>query len=159
MNVAVEIAKLPLEQQYPLYREWRRRWGHVENVGNGLFGALSEGHFLATHAQMRSAQVALAAECYRRAHGDWPQALTELVPEHLPTVPLDPFDGEPLRYRRTERGVVIYSVGENGRDDGGDPRREFIKSIGDMPRDEVFTLWDVAQRRQPPKLPEPATPP
>jgi len=33
-------------------------------------------------------------------------------------VPLDPFDGA-LRYRRLERGYLIYSVDVDGRDDGG----------------------------------------
>jgi len=31
----------------------------------------------------------------------------------------DPFDGAPLRYRRLEKSYVIYSVGQDGHDDGG----------------------------------------
>jgi hypothetical protein len=151
MNEAVEIAKLPLEQQYPRYREWRRQRGDVENVGHGLrLAGWEEDILLRDHALLRCALAALAAERYRLAHGDWPRTLADLVPAYLPAVPLDPFDGEPLRYRRTGTGAVIYSVGEDGRDDGGDPTRP---TVAGTPRDVVFTLWDVASRRQPPQPP------
>jgi hypothetical protein len=148
MNEAVEIAKLPLEQQYPLYREWRRRKGYVENVGDAFtFGGLPESYLLTGHALLRCTVVALAAERYRLRHGDWPRTLADLVPDYLLAVPLDPFDGAPLRYRRSDGGAVVYSVGEDGRDDGGDPNPPPGKW---RPRDVVFTLWDVAGRRQPP---------
>ncbi len=62
---------------------------------------------------------ALAVERYRLARGKLPEALGQLVPDYLAAVPEDPFDGTPLRYRRTERGFVVYSVGEDGNDDGG----------------------------------------
>jgi hypothetical protein len=42
------------------------------------------------------------------------------VPDHLPGVPEDPFDGKPLRFAETDQGIVIYSIGENETDDGGD---------------------------------------
>jgi hypothetical protein len=154
MNKLVEIAKLPLEEQHALYREWRLQWGYAEKVGDGLtLAGPPQGGLLRTHALLRCAVVALAAERYRLAHGDWPRSLTDLVPAYLPAVPLDPFDGQPLRYRRTGTGAVIYSVGEDGRDDGGDPSRP---TEAGPPRDEVFTLWDVTARRQPPQRPGPA---
>jgi hypothetical protein len=153
MNRAVEIAKLPLEQQYPLYREWRRRKGDVENVGGALtLGGWREDILFRDHALLRCALAAVAAERYRREHGDWPQAVADLVPGYLPAVPLDPFDGQPLRYRRTDSGAVIYSVGEDGRDDGGERTPPPDKTL---PGDVIFTLWDVAHRRQPPQPPAP----
>jgi hypothetical protein len=150
MNEAVEIAKLPLDQQYPLYRELRRKGEYFDKVGDGLTlaGHSVENGFLWGHVLLRYAFVALAAERYRAAHGDWPAAAADLVPEYLSTVPLDPFDGEPLRYLRTENGVLIYTL--------SNPWQE---SIVTMSSEVVFTLWDVAHRRQPPKPPEPATPP
>jgi hypothetical protein len=34
-------------------------------------------------------------------------------------------DGQPLRYRRnSDRTFLLYSIGENGKDDGGDPSLE-----------------------------------
>jgi hypothetical protein len=151
MNEAVEIAKRPLEQQHPLYRQWRRRKGDVENVGDGFrLEGWHEDALLRDHALLRCAVVAVAAERYRLAHGDWPRAIADLVPGYLPAVPLDPFDDAPLRYRRTDSGAVIYSVGVDGRDDGGDPNPPPNHYL---PRDVVFTLWNVALRRQPPLPP------
>ncbi len=63
--------------------------------------------------------VALAASRYRLAHGRLPDRIEDLVPEYLPAVPRDPFDGLPLRYRRTDEGAIIYSVGPDGVDNGG----------------------------------------
>jgi hypothetical protein len=148
MNEAVEIAKLPLEQQFPRYRAWRNRWGYVDHVGDGLsLTGCKENYFLSVHAQMRSATAALAAERYRHEHGDWPHGMAELVPDYLAAVPLDPFDANPLRFRRTEHGAIIYSIGTDGHDDGGDASPG---SDGHTPRDIVFTLWNVDQRRQKP---------
>jgi hypothetical protein len=68
---------------------------------------------------------AIALKRYQLKHGNYPMDLNSLVPEFFPTVPLDPVDGEPLRYRKNTDGTfLLYSVGENGVDDGGDPSLE-----------------------------------
>ena len=65
---------------------------------------------------------AIALERYRLRHGHPPTDLAALVPELLRAVPLDPMSGKPLSYRLTSGGsFALYSVGEDGRDDGGDP--------------------------------------
>jgi hypothetical protein len=52
----------------------------------------------------------------------YPGRLEELVPEFLPEVPIDFMDGKPIRYRRRPDGsFVLYSVGWDGLDGGGDP--------------------------------------
>ncbi len=74
--------------------------------------------------------VALATESYRREHGVYPPALDALVPGLLPSVPVDRYDGKPLKYRIIGDGSatvpVIYSIGVDRIDDGGrgpkDPR-------------------------------------
>jgi hypothetical protein len=48
-----------------------------------------------------------------------PTKLAQLVPEFLPTVPVDPFDGKPFRYLVDDLEIKVYSVGVNGIDDGG----------------------------------------
>lgn len=64
---------------------------------------------------------ALAVIRYERKHGSLPESLDEIVGEYLKEVPLDLLDGKPLRYRRQNGGFIIYSVGVNGVDDGGQP--------------------------------------
>jgi hypothetical protein len=98
-------------------------------------------------ANVRCMIAAVAAERYRHEHGAWPESLDRLAPELLTEVPLDPFDGRPLRYRRTTDGVVIYSVGEDLKDNGGKLRREEHTPAPDV----GWRLWDVKHRRQPPR--------
>lgn len=50
----------------------------------------------------------------RRASGKWPTTLQN-SPANI-----DPFNGKPFLYRTTPAGFVLYSVGANGLDDGGD---------------------------------------
>ena len=41
------------------------------------------------------------------------------MPDYLSQVPIDPYSGRPLIYRRTAEGYLLYSVGSNRVDDGG----------------------------------------
>ena len=70
-------------------------------------------------ARFRAAIAALALERYRLASSGRPDKLDALVPTYLKSVPTDPFDGKPIRYKRTEKGYVVYSIGENLIDDDG----------------------------------------
>jgi hypothetical protein len=74
-------------------------------------------------AHRDAALTALAIERFRRAHeGALPKTLQQLVPTWLPKIPTDIFNGQPLRYRRLERGYVVYSVGPDRLDNGGRER-------------------------------------
>lgn len=78
-------------------------------------------------AQLRAAQSALAIERFRlRSSGRVPEGLGELTPGFLASARLDPFDGKPLRYKKLAAGYLIYSVGDNSKDDGGDPKLDVV---------------------------------
>lgn len=62
---------------------------------------------------------AIALELYRREHGTWPEELAALVPELLPSMPLDRYDGQVLKYRLRDGVPRLYSVGVDRDDDGG----------------------------------------
>ena len=65
---------------------------------------------------------AIALKRYELRHGKLPASLEALVPEFLAAAPYDYMNAKPLRYRSgSDRSYVIYSVGEDGKDDGGDP--------------------------------------
>lgn len=72
-------------------------------------------------AQHRLTIVALAMQRYRLAHGEFPKDLGALVPEYLVGVPADPFTGRPLKMAAPGGGLVVYCVGKDLKDDGGDP--------------------------------------
>ncbi len=75
---------------------------------------------IADRLRLLAARTACAVERWRLVHPDrLPDSLAELVPKFLDRVPVDPIDGQPLRYRKTARGYCIYSIGTNLQDDGG----------------------------------------
>jgi hypothetical protein len=70
-------------------------------------------------AQADCAVTALAVERYRLKEKKLPETVEAMVPGYLPQVYVDPFDGKPLRYQLTEPGYMVYTIGEDGVDDGG----------------------------------------
>ncbi len=65
----------------------------------------------------------LAVRAFCATERRCPTSLAALVPAYLPTVPVDPFDssGRPLRLVLRDGEYVVYSVGPDGKDDGGPP--------------------------------------
>ncbi|QEG00323.1 hypothetical protein Mal15_43930 [Stieleria maiorica] len=70
-------------------------------------------------AAMRMLIAEFAGRIFSEKHGRMPGELEELVPEFLPSIPIDPYTDRPLIYRHTDQGFVVYSAGRNGIDDGG----------------------------------------
>jgi len=65
---------------------------------------------------------AIALQRYRLRYGKLPPDLASLAPEFLPAVPVDYMNGQPLHYRVEPDGSLrLYSVGLDGKDDGGNP--------------------------------------
>ncbi|HUY90821.1 MAG TPA: hypothetical protein VMV10_18950 [Pirellulales bacterium] len=64
-------------------------------------------------------RAAVAFERFRLANGRLPEKFEELTSKLLDAVPIDPFDGGPLRYRVEASEYVIYSVGKDGTDQQG----------------------------------------
>ncbi len=77
------------------------------------------------------AMVGCALERFRLEHGGYPKGLSELTPRELPGTIQDPMAGAPLQYEPTSdqsavnpAGFKLWSVGLDGRDDGGLPRNQ-----------------------------------
>lgn len=148
MNQAVQAAALDLHKRAPALRELDAAAHRLPPVARRVAepftpAATEEQRALAL---LRCAIVAAAAEHFRLRNGHWP-AGPDLLKRHgyLAEVPLDPYDGAPLRWRVLEDGVVVYSLGPDGQDNGG------TLSGGDWPADGSdvgFRLWDSARRRQ-----------
>ncbi len=91
-------------------------------------------------AQRRDAVlVAIALELHRRRSGAWPESLDVLVPDLLPSVPPDRFDGKPLRYRLIDGKPLLYSIGSDRDDDAGMPASD--ESPGFKRGDGDWVLW------------------
>ncbi len=150
----VEIAKRPVEEQDEALRQ---QW--LPEADDGSFLARvyigPKIHKVAadllrdqlrSQAELRVLIVALAAERYRRDHDGWPASAAALVPDYLGAVPTDPFDGRPLRYLRVVDGVIVYSTGPDGTDEGGKLDRVTPGVAG---TDVGVQLWNADRRRWP----------
>jgi hypothetical protein len=102
------------------------------------------------HAKISIARIGLALERYHAAKGGYPAALSDLAPDYINEVPPDIYTGKPLLYRSDQGGAVIYSVGQNMKDDGG---------IEDLETDKDDISWasgTAAVRKFTPPPPKPA---
>lgn len=81
-------------------------------------------------ATVRTLRTAIAVERYRRVQGRLPSALPQLRLDAALT--RDPFSGDALKYEASPAGFAVYSVGADGRDDGGrlEPAREKGRAPG-----------------------------
>ena len=91
-----------------------------------------------TAAALDLDRTVMALEVARVDLGHYPQKLDELSPKYLFTVPKDFFSGQPLLYRLDPKGYTLYSVGPNGKDDGG----RGASDGGDPPGDDNVVHMD-----------------
>lgn len=98
-------------------------------------------------AIVRCARLVIAIERYRRAHNRLPDSLNGVITAGDERS-IDPFNGKSLIYTQTESGYVVYSVGRNGRDEGGEfsPDLSRGRLPGTLPAPDV----GVRVRRLPP---------
>ena len=89
---------------------------------------------------------ALALQAYKAEHGDYPPALTNLLPSYLAKLPDDPFARAGcLRYAVRGEKYLLYSIGPDGVDDGGRPVDEkwafegskYFPLCADTPRGDI----------------------
>jgi len=99
---------------------------------------------ISTQALAQLTVTALALQRYKLAHVEYPQSLTDLVPDFLPVLPLDPFDGNPLRYQPLSAGgYLLYAIGPDGTDDHGDATKPKHRSL----LDGKDIVWPQASSR------------
>jgi hypothetical protein len=99
-------------------------------------------HF-ATDAEIAVLRVEIALYKYRAANHCFPSALSELSPQYLQTVPMDPFGGgpnKPLRYRLNPDGrFLLYSLGPDLTDNGGTPGKYYNSVPGDIVAGKLYS--------------------
>lgn len=138
----IEIAKLPFPEQLGAAKSYEAKINEALKTQSLIdlgwdsaypicsLGSSQLDRFLVEDAtlvaRIRCAQTAIAVERFRLKNNALPAGLEGLVPDYLSSVPVDPFNGKPLIYKKLSKGYVVYSVGANMIDDGGtdkiDPR-------------------------------------
>ena len=142
INKYIEAEKLPLHERMGVAKNITHKFENISffHIGLRSFN-IDLSRYISTElrniTELRTAQTAIAVQRYRLAKGKLPQQLKNLVPDYLDVVPTDPFDGKELRYKKPDRGFVVYSIGEDLSDDGG----------VEMPRNakerQLIRNWDI----------------
>ncbi len=129
MGDCIEASKRPPIERLAGFREAAKKTDELSFVhvmikmlapATGRVAELS----LRSQAHVDLARTALAIERYRLATGKVPERLEELMPQYLKEVPIDPFDGQPIRYKRADPGYRLYSILEDGQDNAGKEKTE-----------------------------------
>jgi hypothetical protein len=89
------------------------------NRTNPALLASAQDDYFRSELSLHSVQILYAMRLYQDEHGRLPKELTELAPECMSQVPLDPYTEQPLVYEPSDATYRLYSVGPNGVDEGG----------------------------------------
>lgn len=105
-------AEPPLPDVFPIQPVGCKKWYVNDERIRGLLCEADNGFFT----------LSLALRAYNLEHGGYPDKLNRLVPSYLKKLPIEPFTmQETFCYKRTTSGYLLYSIGPDGRDDGGKP--------------------------------------
>ncbi|MBI5091088.1 MAG: hypothetical protein HZB26_01430 [Candidatus Hydrogenedentes bacterium] len=142
-----EAAQLPYAQARPLMQQIEQ---DVENLPRTrilthiLLPSLTQaiGAQARDEAMLALVQVGLALEMYHTQNGTYPASLDSIAAAIGGRVPVDPFTGTPLGYKPSGQSFVLYSVGHDLIDDGG---QQGYKPNGQMD----YLHGDIVWRAQP----------
>ena len=121
-TTSVDPVKTAQANTFLRLRSGESRTDYSVRMAAYLFGDNnSRMRLLAESQRMRleAVRTALAVAAYRAVTGRFPGALADLVPKYLAAVPEDWFSGKPLMYKMDGGDVVVYSIGNDEKDDGG----------------------------------------
>ena len=84
------------------------------------------------NVSVRATRILFALKAFKMEKGTLPESLNELAPKYIDAVPVDDFDGQPLRYSRENK--ILRSVGKNledseGQDKSGEEQEDFVFPI------------------------------
>jgi hypothetical protein len=80
--------------------------------------------------QASGVRLVLALRAYEMEKKTWPDKLEPLVPDYVPALPRDPYDGAPaFRYDPAKR--LVYAVGPDFKDDGGEEGKDVGWHLGE----------------------------
>lgn len=146
LNEIAELAKLPSWEAFGAIEAKEKAMAANPSFGAGLISSCFKLYVadLRAKAMLRTAYTAVALERFHLARGKWPEKVADLVPQYLSEVPLDPFDGAPLRLTRKGSAIIVYSVSQDRQDQGG-----VLLANPTAPGSDLgFVLHEPASRRR-----------
>ncbi len=86
----------------------------------------------------------LAIQRWRLQKDQYPASLAELVAAgFLNELPMDPWSDKPLVYKKTDDNFILYSVGFNFTDDGGEYGKDRSGNIREWSDNGDFVFWPL----------------
>jgi len=81
---------------------------------------------------------------YKQDKGQYPQNLDELKQAgYIKEIPIDPFSDKPLVYKKTDENFILYSVGLNFKDDGGQVGEDYKGKVKLWADEGDAVFWPV----------------
>lgn len=116
MDQVIANSQRPYQEWKPIHADFPCDEGEIIE----MMQRLGFGYLYKCETQNALLTVTFALQAYRMEHGQYPDSLSKLTPSYLKKIPIDPFamKGE-LKYRRIGDNYVLYSVGPDGKDNGG----------------------------------------
>ena len=111
---SAEMKRSPLKTAFSIFRYHNIL---AQLTAPGLLRATEA--FDRLEARAQNARQAIVLKRYKQEHGQYPDQLQQILSETFKELPLDPYNGEPFHYRKEGDGFLLYSVGANRVDDGG----------------------------------------
>jgi len=130
-RTAVDAFHRNCELRVTTYADFRATWRLRNEQAGGedktmLTAALILKNLFPSIARIRLTRTSLLLRAWMLEHdGKPPDSLDALVPDYLPELPVDPYDGKPLRYDKEK----VWSVGEDLKDDGGKFRGDMVQVL------------------------------
>jgi hypothetical protein len=87
-------------------------------------------------------RIVLGAHVFKSKNGRWPHDLKEATEDESPDIRQDPFSGKELVYKVAGDSFLLYSVGEDCKDDGGKRAASGKQWTRDEPCDAI--LWPLS---------------
>jgi hypothetical protein len=140
-----------------LIAEARKPWGEggtppepTDPINRLLLPAVSRAHlrWVETDAQLAALETWLAARRYQQSVGH-PAPDEAHLARGAHGLPVDPFSHQPCVYRARSDAFLVYSVGQDGQDDGGRPlslRQRKEGARGDLVVGRMYPPRDTARR-------------
>ena len=112
-----------------LGRQFFYRYGKYTEFATGNFWRSDETHIV----QRELLRIAFALAQFRADHDRYPASLADLTPKYLASLPKDPYTSKDYLFRTEGKGLVVYSVGPDEKDDLADP---------EIPQKDIFLrMW------------------
>lgn len=139
MAVGMEELQLPYYEAHGMRMEYFQK--HIEGntdypISNLLLISIevASERVLKTQTRSRISALALLLNRYHAEQGSYPDTLDALVPDYLDSLPEDDFSPDGFRYEVRDDGFLLYSIGPNLIDDGGQSsaEEEYLDETGDI---------------------------